>query len=204
MVALVVRWSGSRSVGGQAGRVVSKWSQGSVNRCCTVSTDVDRQGVGVRMTTAAIAGGFGLVGTLLGSVIAFWAARQTAERADRRALGLVARGEYRLAVTQFASAALAYQQAAMNRWHARRDGNPSPDEVTRAVYQTRTGAWHSLFELQLSTDDQELAQAAQAIIGSTRNIEKSDDEAEMWRRAQGVRQGVADLVRRARGELRQR
>jgi hypothetical protein len=155
------------------------------------------------MTTAVVAGILGVVGTLLGSVTAFWGARVSAERADRRALGLVARGEYRSAVVQFASAALAYQQAAMDRWLSRRGSGTPPEEAAQVVHRMRTAAWHALFELELSTEDQDLARAGQTIVERIRSIEEPEEEMQMSQRAIEVRQELAEFVRKARSHLQQ-
>jgi hypothetical protein len=153
------------------------------------------------MTTALVAGVFGLLGTVLGSVIAIRAARENADRVDRRAREVIVRGEYRSSVVSFASAVLEYQLAEMDRWHARRGGRTDPNRAAETVYSKRTAAWHALFELELSTDDPELGWFARRIVDKTRSIEVPEEQDEMDQRALEVREEVAAMIGHARERL---
>jgi uncharacterized small protein (DUF1192 family) len=153
------------------------------------------------MTAALVAGAFGLLGTVLGFVITIRAARENADRADKRAHAALIRDEFRLAVVEFASAALTSLTAEMDRWHADRGGGRDPRQAAEAVYGARTAAVHAQNVLELSTYDVELIRRAGDVVDKAAAIHRLKTKKEMDELAREVREEVATLVRLARNQV---
>ena len=154
------------------------------------------------MATALVAGLLGLFGTIVGAVLTTSATRQANDRSDRRAREERLRQEYRSAVTRFAAALGAYRVAEMDLWHALRGGRKDKTTAAADVYRTRTATWDAFYELELSTDNGDLVQQARRALDSASNIWRQDSEpdsqAEMDRRANQVREDLAEMIATAR------
>lgn len=154
------------------------------------------------MSTSLVAGLFGLVGTLIGGVLAIWTARVTTDRSQQRAREEQQRREYRSAVIRFATALGAYRLAEMDRWHARHGGWRDEESASSDVYRTRTAAWDAFLELDLSTNNRGLVRQAQRAFDWANSIRYPESEKEMVRRADQVGEELTQLIAIARtGEL---
>jgi hypothetical protein len=150
------------------------------------------------MGTALVAGLFSLGGTALGAVLAIWTARQTAARSERSARAEVLRQEYRSALVRFSAATLAYREAEVNRWHARRGGFKDEKEATEEVYRTRSSAWQTLYELDFSTDDEEVVRLARCAVERAYGIRELQSRTDMNHAADDVRVDLERLIAYAR------
>lgn len=153
---------------------------------------------GGAMVTVLIAGLLGLLGTLLGAGLTTWTARQTAERSERHALQEARRQEFRAAVTRFATTLLSYRVAEIDRWHARHGGWKDEKTAAAEVYRTRTAIWDAYYQLELSTDSRELITVARRALDRAYSIRKPDSQQEMDRRADQVREDLAQMISLAR------
>jgi hypothetical protein len=72
-----------------------------------------------RLTATWVAGGFGLLGAVLGSLITLLVSRQNPNRAN----ALLVRDEFRTAV-EYASAVITFQKTEMDRWYGTHDKDP--------------------------------------------------------------------------------
>lgn len=86
----------------------------------------------------------------------------------------------------------------MDRWHALHGGFRDEASAAADVYRTRTAAWDALYELELSTNDRDLAQQARRVIDLASSIKDPASPAEMDQRADQVRSDLADLIVTAR------
>ena len=150
------------------------------------------------MGTALIAGLLGVFGTVVGGVLTTWTARQTADRSARRAHEELRRQEYRTAVIRFAAAMGAYRVAEMDRWHALHGGFRDEASASADVYRTRTVMWDAFYELELSTDNDDLSQQAQRAIERASSIWQADSQVEMDERANQVRADLTEIITAAR------
>jgi hypothetical protein len=151
------------------------------------------------MSTALVAGLIGLFGTALGTGLTTWTMRQTAARSDRRAWLETRRQEFRSAVTQFASALLAYRLAEADYWSAHHGGKA--DATTgRETYRLRKVALEGLFVLELSSDSDQLKKLARRALDMAYKIRESGTTAEMGNRTHEVRKALEDLIKAARIE----
>lgn len=152
------------------------------------------------MATALVAGLIGLVGTLVGGGLTTWTTHLTADRSHQRAREEIQRQEFRSAVIRFATALGAYRTAEMDRWHARHGGWRDEQSASADVYRTRTAVYDALYELDLSTDDRDVVQQAQRAIDRAGSIQEPDPDSkeEMDRRADQVREDLAELIAIAR------
>jgi hypothetical protein len=152
------------------------------------------------VATVLVAGLIGLVGTLIGGILTTWTTRVTTDRSHERAREELQRQEYRSAVIRFATAVGAYRTSEMDRWHARHGGRRDEASASADVYRTRTAAWDSFYELDLSTNNRDLARRAQYVIDLVASIQhpNPDSKEEMDRRASQVREDLAQLIAIAR------
>ena len=102
------------------------------------------------MSTALVAGLLGLFGTALGAGLTTWTTRQTAARSEQRAWLESWRQEFRSAVTQFASALLAYRLAVADHWLARHQGDKDAAATSAESYRQRATVLDGLYVLELS------------------------------------------------------
>jgi gas vesicle protein len=153
------------------------------------------------VSTALVAGLFGVFGTVVGGVLTTWTARQAADRSAQHAREDLHRQECRSAVAQFATALGVYRTAEMDRWHAKHGGFRDEKSAAADVYSARTVARNALHVLELSTDNQDLCERAQRAYDRAENIKDPDSQAEMDRRADQVDDDLAEMITIARLEL---
>ena len=113
------------------------------------------------MNTALVGGLLTVFGTVLGTALTTWTTRQTAARSERRAWLEPRWQEFRAAVTQFASALLAYRLAEADRWTARHHPSTADGTSGREVYRLRAAVLDGLYVLELSSDNDQLGKLAQ-------------------------------------------
>jgi hypothetical protein len=150
------------------------------------------------MGTVLVAGLFSLGGTALGAVLAIWTARGTAARSERSARVEVLRQDYRTALVRFSAATLAYRESEIDRWHAQRGGFKDENEAREEVYRARRGAWQALYELDLSTDDEEVVRLARCAVERAYGIRQLESGADLNVAADGVRADLERLFTHAR------
>lgn len=150
------------------------------------------------MGTVLVAGLFSLGGTALGAVLAILTARQAASRSERSARSEVLRQEYRSALVKFSAATLAYREAEIDRWHAQRGGFRDEKEATEEVYRTRRGAWQAFYELDFSTDDEDVVRLARSALDRAYTIRELESRKDMNLAAEEVRADLERLIAHAR------
>ena len=150
------------------------------------------------MSTALVAGLLGLFGTALGAGLTTWTTRQTAARSEQRAWLETRRQEFRSAVTQFASALLAYRLAMADHWVARRQRGRNAAAASKESYKRRAAALDALYVLELSSDDDQLKELAREAVRTARNIRGADTQDEMENRTNEVRNALENLIAHAR------
>ena len=153
------------------------------------------------MATVLIAGLFGLVGTVLGTVLTTWTGRQAAERSHREALVETQRKEYRSAVIRFSSALLACRVAEMDRWHARNGSEEGERAARRNTHETRAAMWDACYELELSSNSQTLNELARDIANKVYGIHDAETLDGMNGRSYQVRNDLFKMIAMARVEM---
>jgi hypothetical protein len=126
------------------------------------------------VATALVAGLLGLFGTFLGAALTTYTTRETSNRSERRAREEARRQEFRSAVIRFATNLLAYRLAEMDYWFAIHDGLKDRATTGEEVYRTRAVTWNAFYELEFSTDDQEVMRLARRGINSAHSIGEAD------------------------------
>lgn len=150
------------------------------------------------MSTALVAGLLGLVGTALGAGLTTWTTRQTADRSEQRAWLETRRQEFRSAVTQFASALLAYRLAVADHWLAQHRGDRDAAAASAQSYKSRAAALDGLYVLELSSDDGQLTKLAREAVETARNIREADSQDDMETRSNNARTALEKVIVRAR------
>jgi hypothetical protein len=150
------------------------------------------------MGTVLVAGLFSLGGTALGAVLAICTARQTAVRSEHSARAEVLRQDYRTALVRFSAATLAYREAEIDRWHAQRGGFKDEKEAREEVYRARRGAWQALYELDLSTDDEEVVRLARCAVERAYAMRQLESRTDLNLAADNVRVDLERMFAHAR------
>ena len=150
------------------------------------------------METVLVAGLFSLGGTAFGAVLALITTQQAASRGERSARSEAMRKEYRLAVVRFSAAVLAYRESEIDRWHARRGGFKDEKESTGEVYRTRRSAWQAFYELDFSTDDEEIGRLARTALERVYGIRQLESRANVNLAADEVGADLECLIAYAR------
>jgi len=150
------------------------------------------------VSTALVAGLLDFFGTALGAGLTTWTTRQTAARSEQRAWLESWRQEFRSAVTQFASALLAYRLAMADHWVARRQRGRNAAAASKESYKRRAVVLDALYVLELSSDDDQLRKLAREAVDKARNIREADTRDEMESRTNEVRNALEKLIAQAR------
>jgi len=150
--------------------------------------------VGVFVSTALVGGLFGLIGTVLGTVLTTWTARQTAAWSAHHSWLETRRQEFRSAVTQFASALLAYRLAEADRWWARHHGGRADETTEQEANRRSAAALDGLYVLELSSDDHQLRKLARDAVDIAYHIRDADTDDEMGRRVHDVRNALEKVI----------
>jgi hypothetical protein len=152
---------------------------------------------GVLMSTALIVGLFGLIGAVVGTALTTWTTRQTAARSAHQSWQETRRQEFRSAVTQFASALLAYRLAEADHWSARHRPGRTDGTAGQLAYRLRGAALDRLYVLELASDNHELRRLARDAVDKAYHIREADDQAEMGRRVHDVRDAIEHVINAA-------
>jgi hypothetical protein len=150
------------------------------------------------MGTVLVAGLFSLGGTALGAALAILTARQAAARSERSTRSDVLRQEYRSALVKFSAATLAYRESEIDRWHARRGGFKDEQEAIEEVYRTRRNAWQAFYELDFSTEDEEVVRLARCALERAYEMRELESKTDMNLEAEKVRADLERLIAHAR------
>jgi hypothetical protein len=148
-----------------------------------------------------VAGLIGVLGTCVGSFVTVWASNQNEERAAKQARDTSYRNEYREAVARFGTALLAYRLTELDLWFSRRGGRMEVAEARDHAYQARVDSWDALFQLELSTRDDVVLEAARRVRDNADSIHEADDRQNMQQRADGVREELRSVITTARASL---
>lgn len=149
------------------------------------------------MSSALVGGLIGLLGIVLGTAMTTWTTRQTTARSDRQAWLETRRQEFRSAVTQFASALLAYRLAEGDYWTTHHGGKANPASG-REAYRLRAAVLDGLCLLDLSSDDDHLKKLARDALNMAHKIRDAGTQAEMGDRTHKVREALDDVIKAAR------
>jgi len=152
------------------------------------------------MTIALVAGLIGVSGTVIGSLLAMWAAARSEDRVERRAREAAMREELKGALISYCSAIVTFLAAGLDRW------GPAPGEGDEAgtrerayrYYQARTEASTADYRLRLATTDQEVAtnlSKAFDLVQTMRDVGKGEA---LQQRIKDVHTAVSAAVSRGR------
>jgi len=150
------------------------------------------------VSTALVAGLLGLFGTALGAGLTTWTTRQTTARSEQRAWLETRRQEFRSAVTQFASALLAYRLAVADHWLAQHHDDRDAAAASAQSYKSRAVALDGLYVLELSSDDGQLTKLAREAVDTARTIRYADSQDDMETRSNNARTALEKVIVQAR------
>lgn len=152
---------------------------------------------------SVIASAIAVLGTLLGSVATLAIQRGTAERGHRFTRDEKLRQERLDAYVTFAGALVDYRRCLIHLWFCLHESPPpeDPDEVRIRSYDLRTRTQESLFRVQMLTADEGLGLAGSRLLDEVAELHKAESRGELDEGRERTREGIAGLVREAKGEL---
>ncbi|MEW1786119.1 hypothetical protein AB0391_05425 [Streptomyces albidoflavus] len=151
---------------------------------------------------SVIASAIAVLGTLLGSVATLAIQRGTAERGHRFTRDEKLRQERLDAYVTYAGALVDYRRCLIHLWFCLHESPPeNPDEVRIRSYDLRTRAQESLFRVQMLTADEALGRAGSRLLDEVSELHKAESRAELDEGRERTREGIAGLVREAKGAL---
>jgi hypothetical protein len=152
---------------------------------------------------SVIASAIAVLGTLLGSVATLAIQRGTAERGHRFTRDEKLRQERLDAYVTYAGALVDYRRCLIHLWFCLHESPPpeNPDEVRIRSYDLRTRAQESLFRVQMLTADEALGRGGSRLLDEVSELHKAESRAELDEGRERTREGIAGLVREAKGAL---
>ncbi|RZD80493.1 hypothetical protein [Streptomyces albidoflavus] len=152
---------------------------------------------------SVIASAIAVLGTLLGSVATLAIQRGTAERGHRFTRDEKLRQERLDAYVTYAGALVDYRRCLIHLWFCLHESPPpeNPDEVRIRSYDLRTRAQESLFRVQMLTADEALGRAGSRLLDEVSELHKAEGRVELDVGRERTREGIAGLVREAKGAL---
>ncbi|RSN60555.1 hypothetical protein DMH01_14720 [Amycolatopsis sp. WAC 04182] len=131
---------------------------------------------------AVLAAGIAVIGTLLGSTVAYVFQRRQAQFVHSMASHGRMRDEQILAFSSFAEAIADLRGAQIRRWTSRQEDQPDSEPYTHArteSWRLRTVARSAMYRVQLVTADEALASRARELVEFTVAILEAADVGEM-------------------------
>ncbi|WP_330286377.1 hypothetical protein [Streptomyces sp. NBC_00576] len=150
-----------------------------------------------------IASAIAVLGTLLGSGLTLAFQQRTTDKGHQFTRREKLRQERLDAYSAYAGALINYRRCLVHLWFCENEQPPpeNPDAVRIRAYDLRSNAQEAMFRVQMLTDDETLAQTAEAVLTDITALSKSDTRTDLDQRRVTTRDDVSRLVKASKHHL---